>query len=40
MLRTEPLGASALKTVRANAPFDPPPKKLTLAIIIEFGPQQ
>lgn len=31
------LDASALKTVRASAPFDPPPKEMTVAIAVAFG---
>jgi protein TonB len=31
------LDASALKTVRSSAPFDPPPKEMTVAIAVAFG---
>jgi protein TonB len=31
------LDASALKTVRASAPFDPPPRELPVAIAVVFG---
>jgi protein TonB len=31
------LDASALKTVRASVPFDPPPKEMTIAIGVAFG---
>jgi len=31
------LDASALKTVRSSAPFDPPPKEMTVAISVSFG---
>lgn len=30
------LDASALKTIRASAPFDPPPRELNLAIVVVF----
>lgn len=40
MPRTEPLDASVLKTERASAPFDPPPKELTLVIAIDFVQKQ
>ncbi len=33
------LDASALKTVRSAAPFDPPPRAMTIAIAVDFGPQ-
>jgi periplasmic protein TonB len=33
------LDASALKTVRSSLPFDPPPKQITVAIGVAFGPQ-
>jgi protein TonB len=31
------LDASALKTIRASVPFDPPPKEMTVAIAVAFG---
>jgi protein TonB len=31
------LDASALKTIRASAPFAPPPKEMTVAIAVAFG---
>lgn len=31
------LDASALKTIRASVPFDPPPKEITIAITIDFA---
>ncbi len=31
------LDASALATVRASAPFEPPPKEITLSIVVGFG---
>ena len=31
------LDASALKTVRASAPFDPPQRQLPVAIAVVFG---
>lgn len=31
------LDTSALKTVRSSAPFDPPPKEMTVAIAVAFG---
>jgi protein TonB len=31
------LDASALKTIRASIPFDPPPKEMTVAIAVDFG---
>jgi protein TonB len=34
------LDASAVKTVRASAPFSAPPKELSVAITVDFGPQK
>lgn len=34
------LDASALKTVRSSAPFDPPPKEMTVAIDVAFSKKQ
>ncbi len=31
------LDASALKTIRASAPFDPAPRELNLAITVDFA---
>jgi protein TonB len=31
------LDASALATVRASAPFEPPPKEMTVAVAVGFG---
>jgi periplasmic protein TonB len=31
------LDAGALKTIRASAPFNPPPKEMTVAIAVAFG---
>jgi len=31
------LDASALQTVRASAPFDPPPKEITVAVAVVYG---
>jgi protein TonB len=31
------LDASALKTIRASTPFDPPPKEITIVMAVEFG---
>jgi protein TonB len=33
------LDASALQTVRSVAPFDPPPREMTVAIVLGFGPR-
>lgn len=31
------LDASALKTIRACIPFDPPPKEMTVVVAVDFG---
>jgi hypothetical protein len=31
------LDESALKTIRASVPFDPPPREMTVAIAVAFG---
>jgi protein TonB len=31
------LDASALQTIRASAPFDPPPREITVKIDVAFG---
>lgn len=31
------LDASALKTIRLSAPFDPPPREMTVAVAVAFG---
>ncbi|MGX9428815.1 MULTISPECIES: TonB family protein [Bradyrhizobium] len=28
--------ASALQTIRASAPFDPPPKEMSITIVVDF----
>jgi periplasmic protein TonB len=30
------LDANAMQTIRASAPFDPPPEPLTIAVIVDF----
>ena len=30
------LDAGALKTITASAPFDPPPREMTVSIVVEF----
>jgi protein TonB len=34
------LDASALKSVRASLPFDPPPREMALTIVLDFGPKR
>jgi periplasmic protein TonB len=34
------LDESALKTVRASVPFAPPPREMTIAIAVDFGPKR
>lgn len=34
------LDESALKTIRASVPFAPPPREMTIAIAVDFGPKR
>jgi protein TonB len=34
------LDESALKTIRASVPFAPPPREMTIAIAVDFGPRR
>jgi periplasmic protein TonB len=33
------LDQTAVKTVRTSVPFEPPPKEITVALTVDFGPK-